>query len=223
MQAVVLAGGLATRLGKLTRTVPKYLIPICGRPFAHWQLSRLAACGYDDIVLCIGHLGTLIREALGDGEELATMLGLSRPVTIRYSEDGEFPLGTGGALRNAAGLLDASFTVTYGDSYLPFDYARPLHDLASHPEALGTMSVFANRGRFDRSNTQVEHDRVTAFEKDGGAFEFIDYGAMALRRSALEHLPDCAGDLSSLQTELARSGLLRAYEANERFLRNRIE
>ncbi|HEY1534192.1 MAG TPA: NTP transferase domain-containing protein, partial [Polyangiaceae bacterium] len=57
MQAVVLAGGLATRLGERARELPKALLPIAGRPFLAWQMQAIARSGFSEVVLCIAHLG----------------------------------------------------------------------------------------------------------------------------------------------------------------------
>jgi MurNAc alpha-1-phosphate uridylyltransferase len=212
MQVVILAGGLATRLGARTRTIPKALLPIAGRPFLAWQLEALARSGFNDVVLCISHLGDQIRDFLGDGAAFG--------VTVAYSEDGPRLLGTGGALRRAAALFAPRFLVTYGDSYLPFDYAAPLRDLEAHPEALGTMSVYENVGAWDPSNTEVRGDVVVRYEKGGSdaALRYIDYGAIALRREVIAERPaDTAFGLDQVQTELSRLAKLRAYVASERF------
>ncbi|HEX3773898.1 MAG TPA: sugar phosphate nucleotidyltransferase [Polyangiaceae bacterium] len=212
MQVVILAGGLATRLGARTRELPKALLPVLGRPFLAWQVEALASSGFSDFVLCISHFGHMVRDFLGGGAAFG--------VTVAYSEDGPRLLGTGGALRNAAPLLAPQFLVTYGDSYLPFDYSAPLRDLESCPEALGTMSVFENAGEWDASNSEVHGDWVTRYEKGGRdpALRYIDYGAIALRRELLlEYPPDSAFGLDQLQSELARRGKLRAYVARERF------
>jgi NDP-sugar pyrophosphorylase family protein len=212
MQAVILAGGLATRLGERTRAVPKALLPILGRPFLGWQLEALTRCGFRDAVLCIGHLGDQIREFLGDGAAFG--------VTVAYSEDGPRLLGTGGALRRALPLLAETFLVTYGDSYLPFDYAAPLRDLEAHAAALATMSVFQNDGAWDDSNTEVRGELVIRYRKGMAdeALRYIDYGALALRRSLLDERPaNVAFGLDQVQSELADSGRLRAHVARERF------
>lgn len=212
MQAVILAGGLATRLGERTRALPKALLPIAGRPFLAWQLEAIARCGFTQVVLCIGHLGDQIRDFLGDGAAFG--------IAVAYSEDGPELLGTGGALRRALSLLAPSFLVTYGDSYLPFDYSAPLADLEAHPEASGTMSVFENDGAWDASNTELNGHQVLRYEKGGSsrALRYIDYGALALRRSVLaERSADVRFGLDQVQAELARAGLLRAYTASERF------
>jgi N-acetyl-alpha-D-muramate 1-phosphate uridylyltransferase len=214
MQAVILAGGLGTRLGARTRDLPKALLPIAGRPFLAWLAEALMRCGYRQLVLCIGHHGQQIVDYLGAG----TAFGLD----VTYSKDGEHLLGTGGAIRQALtrNLLADSFLVTYGDSYLPFDYAAPLRDLEAHPEALGTMSVFENHGAWDASNSAIGEGLVLRYEKgvDDRALTHIDYGAIALRRSVIAEQPaQIAFGLDTLQHQLAKAGKLRAFEATERF------
>ncbi len=211
MQAVILAGGLGTRLGARTARLPKSLLPVAGRPFVDWQLARIASCGFTEVLLCVGHLGDAIRAHVGDA---ATGLA------VRYSDDGPRLLGTAGALRRALPLLAPSFLVTYGDSYLPFDYAAPLRDLSEHSAALGTMSVYPNAGRWDASNTAIAGERVVRYAKGSAdpALDHIDYGALALRREVIEAIPpDAARDLDVVQAELTASGRLRALVATERF------
>jgi len=216
MQAVILAGGLATRLGALTAHTPKFLLPVAGRPFAYWLLERLRAAGFTEAVLCIGHLGDAIRARLGDTSESGLRLS--------YSADGPELLGTAGALRRAAPLLAPTFLVTYGDAYLPFDYSAPMRDLEAHPEALGTLAVFRNHHQHDRSNTRVSGEWVVEYRKDprdappDATFEDIDYGAMALRREVVLGLePEVPHGLDALQTALAARGKLRALRATEWF------
>jgi MurNAc alpha-1-phosphate uridylyltransferase len=212
MQAVILAGGLATRLGVLTQATPKSLLPVAGRPFIDWQLERLQRCGILRVVLCIGHLGERIREHVGDGRTLGLEIG--------YSEDGPELRGTAGALRRALPLLDPEFLVTYGDSYLTFDYAALLGDLTAHPDALGSMSVYLNQGRYDASNTEVRGEWVVRYQKcdPDPALDHIDYGALALRREVVSSLPeDQPTSLGDLQAVLAARGRLRAFRVQDRF------
>lgn len=212
MQAVILAGGLGTRLWPRTQALPKALVEVAGRPFVAWQLERVAASGFERALLCIGHLGDQIANFVGDGRAFR--------LDVTYSEDGPVALGTAGALRRALSMLDDTFLVTYGDSYLPFDYAAPLHDLRAHVEVLGTLAVYPNRGRWDASNTAIAGERVARYEKGCEApdLDHIDYGAMALRKAVIAALPaELPLGLAEVQARLARSGQLRAYVAPERF------
>ncbi len=212
MQAVVIAGGLATRMRPHTLTVPKAMLDVADRPFVDWLLEKLSAAGYDDVVFCIAHLGEQIQAHVGDGARFG--------VRARYSEEGKTLLGTGGALRAALPLLDDAFLVTYGDSYLPFDYAGPLKMLAAHADCDGVMSVYKNEGKWDASNTETDGTWVVRYEKGGTdpALDHIDYGAIALRRSVIEREPaGVAFGLDRIQTDLASRRRLRAYVARERF------
>ncbi|HEY2511705.1 MAG TPA: sugar phosphate nucleotidyltransferase [Polyangiaceae bacterium] len=214
MQAVVLAGGLATRMRPRTLTLPKAMLEVAGRPFVDWQLEKLAACGYRDVVLCVAFLAEQIRDHVGDGARFG--------VRVRYADEGAKLLGTAGAIRAALPLLAPTFLVTYGDSYLPFDYAEPLRVLDSASDCDGVMSIFENRGAWDTSNALADAAGAWVLRYEKGKpeekFPFIDYGAIALRREILAALP--AGEprgLDAIQTELARARRLRAVVARDRF------
>ncbi len=215
MQAVVLCGGLATRMLPATERVPKVLLEVGGRPFLHHVVARLRAAGFVEIVLCAGHLGDAIEVAA---------LGLGRDVVVL--RDGERLLGTAGALAAAQGRLAPSFLVTYGDSYLLFDYAAPLRALTRLPDTtLGVMTVWQNDGALEPSNAAVEGDRVVRYDKartSGVLLDHIDYGAIALRRDALAAVASVATEgepssLSDLLEAMSRRSELAAHVTRERF------
>jgi N-acetyl-alpha-D-muramate 1-phosphate uridylyltransferase len=213
VQAVVLAGGLATRMRPHTLTVPKSMLEVAGRPFVDWQLERLAECGFDEVVMCIAHLGDQIRDHVGDGS--------ARGVKVTWAEEGPTLLGTAGALRAALPLLADEFLVTYGDSYLPFDYADPLRILEQEHDCDGVMAIFKNDGKWDVSNVKSDGAWVVSYEKGGGladpAFDHIDYGATALRRGVIAgSAPEVMG-LDALQRDLSQRKRLRACVARARF------
>jgi N-acetyl-alpha-D-muramate 1-phosphate uridylyltransferase len=217
MQVVILAGGLATRMRPRTLTTPKLLLPVAGRPFGAWLLEKLAAAGYRQAVLCIAYLGEQIRELVGDGRAFG--------IDVVYADEGRDLLGTAGAIRRAASLLEPTFLITYGDSYLPFDYAGPLELLTSSPDADGVMAVYKNEGRWDKSNTIVRIDEkggnwVECYEKNStdARFDHIDYGATALRRDVILAVPEgVSWGLDRIQADLSARKRLRAYLAHARF------
>lgn len=195
----------------LTERVPKILLEVAGRAFVEWQLETLKRWGFDDIVLCVAYLGGMVREFVGDGAGWG--------VRVRYVDEGPELLGTGGALRNALGVLEPAFLVTYGDSYLPFDYAAPLKGLLAHDDCDGVMSVYKNDARLDASNVKTDGTWVVAYEKGttDPAFDHIDYGALALRRSVVEAIAPGRSGLEVVQAELARRHRMRAVVAESRF------
>src|SRR5262245_63508033 len=105
---VILAGGLATRLGDISRALPKALIEVNGEPFVLHQLRLLKERGVIQVLLCVGYLGEQIMQRVGNGWNLG--------LTVQYSFDAPRLLGTGGAIKKALTKLDGPFFfLLYGD------------------------------------------------------------------------------------------------------------
>ena len=106
MQAIILCGGLATRLGEAAKTVPKVLLEIAGKTVLEWQIRLLREAGVTAVVLASGHLHDVLYERVGDNYA---------GIGIRYAKE-EKRLGTGGAILNAMKQIDTSpFFVLNGD------------------------------------------------------------------------------------------------------------
>jgi MurNAc alpha-1-phosphate uridylyltransferase len=150
LPVAILSGGLATRLLPLTEEVPNAMMPINGEPFVAHQLSLLAAGGVKRVVLCVGYLGELIQEFVGDGSRF----GLG----VDFSFDGPTFRGTAGRSSRPLHQLGPDFFVLYGDSYLPCDYlAEESAFQRSRQEAL--MTAFRNVGQWDSSNVDYSGGR----------------------------------------------------------------
>ncbi len=207
----ILAGGYATRLGPLTRDIPKCLIEINGRPFVDWQLDLLIDNGYSDFVFCISYKSNLIQEHLGDGSH--------RGVRIQYSIDGEIQLGTGGAIQNALSMLGPAFGVLYGDSYLPMNYQQAEQqflDAQSH----ALMTVYKNQNQFDKSNVEFVDGKLLNYEKgtNNSSMHHIDYGITYFREAAFQSWADQSSfDLSKVCNQLAKDKQLEGFEVFDRF------
>jgi NDP-sugar pyrophosphorylase family protein len=190
--AVVLAGGLGTRLAPITGTRPKVLADVLGRPFLCFLLDALAAAGVERVVLCTGHGGGQIRAYFG-----ASYRGLP----LAYSREGT-PLGTAGALRFALPLLaDDPVLVTNGDSYCHAD-ARMLWSAhgASGAAATVLLAHVPDAGRYGRV-TIDEAGRVLTFsEKTAPGPGWINAGVYVLSRLVLDAIP--TGRAVSLEREV---------------------
>ncbi len=209
--AALLAGGLATRLRPVTEKIPKAMVEVAGRPFIDYQLALLRRNGASRVVLCLGHLGEMVRDHVGDG----SAFGLE----VAYSFDGPELLGTGGALRRAAPLLGDLFWVMYGDSYMDLDYAAVLADFVSRG-APALMTVLRNEGRWDASNVVFRDGRLLRYSKRDRSPEMshIDYGVALLSRPLLERVPPGRPfDLADLYGALVDEGQMAGHEVFERF------
>ena len=109
MQAIILCGGLATRLGETAKTLPKILLKIAGKTVLEWQIRLLAEAGVTEVVLASGHLHDVLHARVGE---------VYAGMRIRYAKE-ERRLGTGGAIQNAMRQVDTSpFFVLNGDILL---------------------------------------------------------------------------------------------------------
>jgi len=210
IQVVILAGGMATRLGELTKNRPKSLVAIQGKPFLAYQLELLKDHEISDIVLCIGHLGGQIRKAFGDGSNYG--------VHLTYSLEDE-PLGTAGALKNAAPYLNDTFLVIYGDSYLLLDFVK-IYAYFLTQQKLSLDTVFRNNDAFDASNIVIRDNMVEGYSKSEKTPDmvYIDCGAVIFHKEVLQLIPeDHFYSLEELFLRLIEKEQLLAFEVKEKF------
>lgn len=132
MKAVILCGGLATRMGSACSQIPKAMLKICGKPVLQYQIEALKKEGISEFILVAGHLHGKIQEYFADGKSFG--------VSISYFIE-DTPLGTAGALPKL-GLTD-DFILCGGD--LIFDFClKPLYDFHKHKGALITVLTHPN-------------------------------------------------------------------------------
>ncbi len=208
----ILAGGLASRMRPLTEKLPKSLLPIAGKPFVFHQLEHLSGQGVERVVICLGHMGGQIAGAVGNGERFG--------LRVEYSQDGDAPLGTGGALAKAAELLGNEFFVLYGDSYLRCNYRAVYRCFVESSDKDGLMTVYRNDNMHDASNVLFANGAIVRYDKTRRTAEMrhIDYGLSLLRVGALSGMP--AGipfDLAELYGRLAENSRLAGFEVFDRF------
>jgi N-acetyl-alpha-D-muramate 1-phosphate uridylyltransferase len=207
----ILAGGLATRMRPITRSIPKALIEVGGRPFICRQLDYLRDQGITQAVLCVGYLGAMIEQVIGDGGAFG--------LAVRYAYDGPHLLGTGGALKRALPLLGEPFFVLYGDSYLVCDF-RPMQQAFLRSGKPALMTVLRNDARWDKSNVLYENGCIVEYNKRDprNTMAHIDYGLGILSARALDgHEDGRPFDLADVYHALSLSGELAGFEVHQRF------
>ena len=210
LQVVVLAGGLATRLRPISEKIPKSLIEINDEPFIYHQLRLLKSKGFERVVVCVGYLGNMIEDIVGNGEKF--------DLDVVYSYDGEVLLGTGGAIRNAFPLLDEKFMITYGDSYLDFDYAG-LNSFVEQNQYPAVMTIFKNEDLFDTSNVLYNNGKILYSKMNRSAdMNYIDYGFSVVSKNIFNSYSIFDKfDLSVVFEKLSLDGQLGAFEVTNRF------
>ena len=177
MQALILCGGLGTRLREAVPDRPKSMAPIRGKPFLELLIRSLKEKGVTDFILATGHMSEQIEAYFDNGK--------CWDVSVRYSREAQ-PLGTGGAVKLAESKLADRFLVMNGDTFVDFDPAaleKKLEETGAplvlalreeaHPERYGAVDIDAA-------------GKVRAFvEKGVKQGRFINVGVYLVRKEAL--------------------------------------
>jgi NDP-sugar pyrophosphorylase family protein len=207
----LLVGGYARRLYPVTKTIPKAMMAVAGKPFIAHQLALLKKNGITKVVICSGYLSKQIENFVGDGKEF----GLS----VDFSNDGEKLLGTGGAIKKALPLLGDVFFVMYGDSYLTIDF-KSVYDFFLSQNKKGLMTVLRNRDKWDKSNIVFKNGKIINYDKKEKTrdMEYVDYGLSMLRKSAFDDAGNAeVFDLAVLYKSLIAKEQISGYEVKSRF------
>ena len=206
----ILAGGLGKRLKDKTSNSPKALMDVFGKPFISRQLNYLQKQGFNKIIICTAYLGGKIRNYVGNGKDYG--------MDIKYSDDGDQLLGTGGAIKKALKFINKDFFILYGDSFLPINFS--LVEKAFLEEGKpALMTVLKNVGQWDKSNAYFKNKLVYYNKKERkDDMSYIDYGLSVVNDSIFKNFPDGKKfDLANVFEKLSQDELLAGYEVKERF------
>ncbi len=193
MNALILAGGLATRLRPLTDKIPKALVPVAGKPFLLYQLEYLKSQGIREVVLLVGHQAEKIQDEFGDGKKMGLM--------IEYQVESN-PLGTGGALIHGRRHMDKESLVLNGDTYFEFEISKFL-DFHRKKKSLMTLGVVKKQMTSqDYGSITLDVDgRVRNFHKKKESGPFLSTGFYILSQDIFNQYPFKEGS-SSLESDV---------------------
>lgn len=203
MKAVILCGGLGTRLLPYTTVLPKPLVPVGDRPILDILVRQLRHHGFDELHFAVGHLAELLMAYFGDGERFGAR--------IRYSREAA-PLGTAGPIGLVPGL-DEPFLVVNGDILTTLDFANLMaeHRASGAAASLATFrrSVHVDLGvvEFDEQHHLVEYvEKPTHhYWVSGGAYAFDPRVLPLLPEGERMDLPDL------VRTLVARGEVVRCH------------
>jgi NDP-sugar pyrophosphorylase family protein len=193
-EAVILAGGLGTRLRPVINDRPKAMASIAGRPFLEWMIEKLARQGVRRALICTGHMGEYIENHFATGH--------FQGVEIVYSRESS-PLGTGGALRLALPkMLGPRFLVLNGDSFCDFklQMMQEIH-LQHGVQATLWLVPVADSGRYGAVAVDSRQKIVDFSEKSSsGGPGLINAGVYLLERTLVENIAE--GTVCSLEKDV---------------------
>ena len=206
---IILAGGKATRLGKIAKNTPKSLIKINNHPFLYHQLIYLEKQGIKEVIICAGHLGFKIKKFIKKKK-----INLK----IKYFNDGKKLLGTGGAIKKILPFVKNNFFVMYGDSYLPINF-RNVQKLYINSKKLGLITIYKNKNKLDKSNIILKSGNIyyDKFKPIKG-MHYIDYGLNILNKRVFKYFNlKKKFDLAEVLNLISKKNLLAFMLVKKRF------
>lgn len=177
--AIILAGGLGTRLRSVVGDLPKPMAPINGEPFLNILLRKLSAAGIEHVTLSLGYQAHVIRDYYRSAFE---------GMQLSYDIEGE-PLGTGGAIKRCLKTANADpVLILNGDTYLEFDLDALTNEWQVHREPIIVARLVEDVGRFGR--VEVSDGRVLSFaEKQASGPGAINAGVYVLPKALVDDMP----------------------------------
>lgn len=185
IKAVLLVGGMGTRLRSAVPNAPKPMASVGDRPFLELLVRQLCYQGIHRLVMCTGYRAEDIERELGDGRVW--------DVTIEYSREPQ-PLGTAGAVKFAEPLLHdvSDFLVMNGDSFMEMDFGRLIR-FHRKSGGIASMAVFKTKNEMRYGTVQVRPDGlVTGFAEKTAADPngLVNAGVYVFNREILKHIPE---------------------------------
>ena len=180
MKAIILAGGLGTRLQPYTTFIPKPMLPLGEKPLLEHLIGWVKKNGVKDIVLCVSYLRKTIEDYFEDGKRFG--------VKIEYAVSNK-PLATAGQLKTAEKLIDNTFVCIYGDSIFDFNLKNMINEHKKKKSFI-TMSLYEYKtsikyGVIDTKN----NGRVSAWNEKPEIKTKINMGCYIMERDILGFIP----------------------------------
>ena len=205
--AIILAGGQGERLKPLTLTTPKPLLPIKGKPIVQHIIENLHKYNINNIILAIGYKADKIKECLGDGKKLG--------VHIKYCIETQ-PLGTGGAIKEAAKGIKETFLALNGDNMADFNYDEMLK-IHEKNKAKITIALYPVEDVTQYGIAELKGNRIMRFiekpKKEEAPSNLNNAGAYFIEPEALKILPEGKSSIErDCFEKLSKEGIVYAYK-----------
>ncbi len=210
MKAIILAGGLGTRLKPFTEIIPKPLLPIGEKSILEIQIDRLRSFGFTEIILATNYKSDYIEKYLGDGKRYGVEITISKE---------KKPLGTAGPLTLLKGKLNKPFLVINGDILTAIDFNK-FYNFAIKKNELLTLAIKKEVLPFAFGNISFAGDLVTNVEEKPNIITYILAGIYVMHPGILDIIPENTyyGIDTLIKDMISRKMRIIKYEMDEYWL-----
>lgn len=181
-QAVILAGGLGTRLLPFTKDNPKPMIPIENRPFLSYLLDQIKSWGVNNVVLLLGYKAEKIEAYFGNGQDF----GVKITYCVTPTE-----FDTGARIRAAQSYLHEEFIILYCDNYCPIDFKKA-YRLFTESHNLIQITAYTNKDNYTKNNLTINNGQVIKYDRTRQTTDLrsVDIGYIFVKKQVLKWLSE---------------------------------
>lgn len=211
MKAVILAGGLGTRLQPYTFFIPKPMLPLGNKPLLEYIIEWLRnAGGINEIVMCVSYLHRAIEDYFEDGGRFG--------VKIEYAR-AERPLATAGQLKTAEKYLKDPFVCVYGDSVYEFNLRKMLK-MHKEADVFVTMALMSYTTKLKYGFIDTENSDVTGWREKPEISGMINIGCYVMQPELLKMIPTSGsfGMDDTIKKALAEKKKVKAFKIDTGFI-----
>jgi mannose-1-phosphate guanylyltransferase len=213
MQAVILAGGLGTRLQPYTFFIPKPMLPLGNKPLLEYLIEWIKQLkNIDEVIICVSYLHRTIEDYFEDGGRFGLKISYARS---------ERPLATAGQLKTAEKMLNDRFLCLYGDSIYDFDLTKMVQE---HEESKAFLSMalmkYKTRLKYGFIDADEEANIVTAWREKPEVEGLINIGCYIMEKEFLEMIPDMStiGMDKIVKDVISQKKIVKAFTIDSGFL-----
>ena len=180
MKVVILAGGLGTRLQPYTKSLPKPMLPLGGKPILEYEIEWIRKNGIKEIIICVSYLRKKIEDYFGNGKRFG--------VKIEYAVSNK-PLATAGQLKTAEKFIDDTFVCIYGDSVFDFNLKNMISEHKKKKSFI-TMSLYEYKTNIKYGVIDTKNNgRVSAWNEKPVIKAKINMGCYVMEHDILGFIP----------------------------------
>ena len=191
-QGVILCGGLGTRLGKITKQLPKPMVDVSGKPFLEHLLIQLKKNGIKKVLLLVGYRSEVIKKYFGDGKKLNLKISYSF-LPKEY--------GTGSRIFKARNILDKKFILLYSDNYSSLNISKLNKKFCESKQKILFSLVKKKNGN---CNFDIKKDLVKYQNKRSKINKYVEIGYMIISKKVLEKLRRNDTDFSKFLVKMSK-------------------
>jgi NDP-sugar pyrophosphorylase family protein len=211
LPVIILAGGLGTRVAKSFKNIQKCMIKFNRKPFLYYVLKNLEKNKITKVILSLGYNAHQVENYIKKNNDNFNL-------NFFFSYDGQKPLGTGGAVKKAVKFVQDDFLLTYGDTYLNYNFEK-IVTFYKKKKTKSLISVYKNKNGSDKNNIFFNGKKICYYSKvNREKCNYIDWGLSVFNKDIFLNEKKSIFDMNLIYNKQIEKNQLYGFEVFKRYI-----